>query len=78
MAEYRFYLLDQRQVTVATRELTFDSDAAAMAEASTLRVVCHVVEVWTGPKLVARVLSPEAMEMVKKQVVSHQGEPSVD
>lgn len=75
MAEYRFYLLDRRQATIATREMEFDTDAAAMTEASMLRAMCHVVEVWTGPKIVARILSPEALEQAKNEVISQRQGP---
>ena len=58
MADYRLYLLDQKMKTYQFREVACDTDADAVSEAYGIVAKCHAVEVWTGPRMVARVPHP--------------------
>ena len=58
---YQLRLLDEGLNVTATREQACEADNLAMELAYRLRSACHLVEVWTGDRLVARVpntLSP--------------------
>ena len=55
MSDYRLYLLNQKMKIFQFREVVCDTDAAAVSEAYGITAKCHAVEIWTGPRMVARV-----------------------
>lgn len=58
MADYRLYLLNQKMKIFQSREITCDTDADAVSVAYGLQAECQAVEIWTGPRMVARVPRP--------------------
>ena len=58
MSDYRLYLFDQTRKPFQCREISCDTDVDAMSNAYGLLAECHAVEVWTGPRMVARVPRP--------------------
>ncbi len=55
MSDYRLYLLDQKMKIFQFREVACNTDADAVSEAYGMTTECHAVEIWTGPRMVARV-----------------------
>ncbi len=60
MSDYRLYLLDEKMKIFECRAVACNTDADAVSEAYGITAKCHAIEIWTGPRMVARVPHPNS------------------